>query len=173
MKSILMSFKPQTVARMLNGEQTILIAKSTPKETPFKVYVYETLGKVKGKEKYPAPWNNDEPTWFYWHEGRGKVVAEFVCDKVSVLDGADAETEKRACLTMGELFAYAKGKSLYALHISDLKVYDKPKELGEFGVVCKDFSRCENIACYKDTCRNGYIPITRPPQSWQYVDGEK
>ena len=37
-------------------------------------------------------------------------------------------------LNQNELWNYGQGKILYAWHIDDLKVYDKPKELSEFNV---------------------------------------
>lgn len=62
-----------------------------------------------------------------------------------------------------------EGKNGYGWHISDLKIYDKPRELSEFNRYCPD-----NVhSCA--TCRaGGYTgmrctPITRPPQSWFYV----
>ena len=39
---------------------------------------------------------------------------------------------KKTCLSYKEIEAYGKGKTLYGWHISDLKIYDKPRELGEF-----------------------------------------
>lgn len=55
---------------------------------------------------------------------------------------------------------YGKGKTLYGWHISDLKIYDKPRELSEF---------------YKPCSCSEKKSITRAPQSWQYIEdlGEK
>ena len=53
-------------------------------------------------------------------------------------------------------------KNGYAWHISDLKIYDKPKELGEFRKVCLN-GKCSD--CIYEECK-----ITRPPQSWCYVE---
>ena len=71
-------------------------------------------------------------------------------------------------LSPQELFDYiGLGKKGYALHISDLKIYDDPKELGEFRTV-----KCTNK---KGSCSDCKIKpdcikyLTRPPQSWQYV----
>lgn len=73
----------------------------------------------------------------------GKVGMEFVCDNVerfdlpypAYFDLIDAHTKElcdNACLSLLAAHLYIGTKSGYALHISNLKVYDKPKELGEF-----------------------------------------
>ena len=51
-KSILMSIKPQYVAKILNGEKTIEIRKRFPKDYVGWVYIYCTKGKEK-LAKYP------------------------------------------------------------------------------------------------------------------------
>lgn len=76
-----------------------------------------------------------------------KVIGEFVCDRITplfniatddwkYLMGDTHEWHKRlvgkACLTEDELKAYAKGKNCFAWHITDLKIYDKPKPLWNF-----------------------------------------
>ena len=77
-----------------------------------------------------------------------------------------------SCLTSEELLQYGKGKPLYGWHISDLKIYDKPRELGEFKKPDKPYNRVIN----RDGCImfvDGYEsgkPLKRAPQSWQYVE---
>lgn len=78
-------------------------------------------------------------------------------------------------LSPQELFDYiGLGKKGYALHISDLKIYDEPKELGEFRQACKIFSK--RVCGLKALCGkqkgicDGTKKLTRPPQSWQYVE---
>lgn len=67
-----------------------------------------------------------------------------------------------------ELNAYGKGAILFGWHISDLKIYDKLKELGEFRKPC---SSAPTARCYPDNCeRCPWNAIARPPQSWQFVD---
>ena len=64
-----------------------------------------------------------------------------------------------ACMTMAEARKYGQGKPLYAWRISDLVIYDKPKELSEFHKpIMPTGLRYENDA------------IARPPQSWCYVE---
>lgn len=174
MKNILLSIKPKYVEMILNGEKTIEIRKSCPKETPFKVYVYCT------KEK-----KQDDIIWADLFADRGKmnrkVVAEFICDKVDTIneetDGFNIvmfydDIKRYGCITDLELKNYlGNAKSIHALHISDLKIYDKPKELGEFRKHC-EWAYTESPArCYPVNCEMcPWNTITRPPQSWQYVE---
>lgn len=90
---------------------------------------------------------------------------------------------RETCLTYDELLVYGKGKTLYGWHISDLVIYDTSKELGEFKRWCKEY--CENSNC-SDCGFNmdkwgvnfadggcfvgGLLSITRPFQSWGYVE---
>jgi hypothetical protein len=79
-----------------------------------------------------------------------------------------------SCLTIEELRKYVGCgiATFYGWHISDLVIYDKPKELSEF------YSLCEKGNCHLcdwereyDSCGcNRKKPIERPPQSWFYVD---
>lgn len=117
----------------------------------------------------------------------GKVIGEFVCDKVGNIlyddrDGNNMPLEevlKKSCLKYKELCKYGNSKDLYAWHISQLKIYDKPKELSEFRIIkqCNGYKKndrkkpCYNC-CEEGVCMNGVLrkPLTRPPQSWCYVE---
>ena len=75
------------------------------------------------------------------------------------MDGlADVVDCNTARMNPMDFIKYGKGKPLYAWHISDLVIYDKPKELSEFEGLRKT--------------KFGYEPIEikRPPQSWCYVE---
>ena len=131
-----------------------------------------------------------------------KVIGEFICNNIdwhglnNLIVKEDAEhTLSGTCLTEAEVLdylGYQKGTNIYACknydfygwHISDLKIYDKPKELGEFYRYCGDNPKCEgceahyysNTECgLEDYCCSiieGCKPIKRPPQSWCYVESE-
>jgi hypothetical protein len=70
----------------------------------------------------------------------------------------------------------ADKNSIYGWHISDLKIYDKPKELGNFWKADKCPYATESGCTYKYHCfRAGQTQrcgetLTRPPQSWCYVE---
>ena len=53
-KAILISIKPKYVAKILNGEKTIEIRKTMPKDLPIDVYIY----CPKDKEKLFQTWTN-------------------------------------------------------------------------------------------------------------------
>lgn len=64
----------------------------------------------------------------------GKVVGEFACDAIiSHCEMANADiAEQQGCIKREELLEYAGDKELYGWHISDLVIYDEPKELWDF-----------------------------------------
>lgn len=114
-----------------------------------------------------------------------KVIGEFVCDAIiSHCEMANADiAEYQGCIRREKLFEYANGKELYGWHISDLVIYDKPKKLSEFYHYCGDDPKCdgckyiytesnESVGVYTQCCSpyEGCKPLTRPPQSWCYVE---
>lgn len=166
MKNILLSTRPKWCEKICheigkdeNGkpiyEKRIEVRKTAPKEVPFKVLIYAT--RPKKFYKCGAVSTSDELLWFangkvemgdgfkFWADGdeyqclNGRIIGEFVCDKVekystSWLDGEDRLNET-ACLDDADIMDYMNGytdRIFYAWHISDLKIYDKPKELSEF-----------------------------------------
>ena len=186
-KAVLMSIQPKWIEKIASGEKTIEVRKSLPKlETPFKVYIYCTKEKRKddfitisgafGLIRCPecAIYNRAKE-----YDGNGKVIGEFVCDRIDEFIPTDhgvkckrftALHETR--LTVKEMREYLQEKTGYGWHISDLKIYDKPKELSEFFHACKqpngtDCSKC--IDRKEKTCYS----LKRPPQSWCYVEQEK
>lgn len=186
MKSVLIAIRPQWVEKIARGEKTIEVRKTAPQEVPFKAYIYESRnGGHRCKHC-----NEKDSCYSYapknvgCYNGRGKVIGEFVCDKVEKLEEhieqgglyyilSDTFNEQ-AQLDNWELHDYGKGKTLYGWHISDLKIYDRPKELSEFYTKkkcnsCKK-SGYESTACmYDEDCKVS-MSITRPPQSWCYVE---
>ena len=170
MKSVLISIKPKYVELIANGEKTIEVRKSAPKEVPFKAYIYETKGATE------MPWVDEDGHFIY--KGRGQVIGEFVCDKVMFLTplglrGFEMREEilKSICLTNDDLNAYGGLKTLYGWHISDLKIYDKPKPIMQFYKRCpiewKNCPVCEFYSTNTGCCMNN---VDRPPQSYMYVE---
>lgn len=169
MKSILLSIKPKYVELIARGEKTIEVRKTAPKEVPFKCYIYETKGQY-------VKFTHGAHTKYGY--GRGKVIGEFICNSVDeyhydYCDGVDIDDDTilETAIDREDINIYAKGKTLYGWHISDLKIYNNPRELSEFFKPCDRFLDC----C---TCRrlvhNEYMScdnkITRPPLSWCYVE---
>lgn len=175
-KAVMISIQPRWCELIAAGEKTMEVRKTRPKlETPFKCYIYQILPK-----------SGD------WNERDGRVIGEFACDRIIWMaqigytksGGAPqyriAEYEtwghsiepilKEAHLLEKELEMYLKGQAGFGWHISDLKIYDKPKKISEF--------KKHNRECYFDnlgiatpkcsectTCN-----LTKPPQSYCYVE---
>ena len=159
MKTVLLPVHPNWLELILSGKKTVEVRKTKPNETaPFRVILYCTKGGgVLYRSKYD--WtirltkDNRETSLSHHDILNAKVVAEFVCDSVTEHNAnnqiqAYYNGTQETCLSPAEIVLYAKGKRIYYWHISDLKIYDKPKELSEFG-------------------------LKRAPQSWCYVRCEK
>lgn len=105
-----------------------------------------------------------------------KIIGEFVCNAVeSIPVDSEAFTaiSKPACLTTDELIEYCSGRDMYGLHISALKIYDKPKALHHFFKPCGDCSKKDTMRCTEERTDCRATTITRPPQSWMYCEPPK
>ena len=179
-KAVLISIRPKWVEKIANGKKTIEVRKTKPKlDTPFKCYIYCTLPKYPHEDfiatDYPRP-------QFY---GGGKVVGEFTCDRIYKIDKDStdflfkagglsvykqaAEEKCSLCVAMtdDELHGYLGHCQGYGWHISNLKIYDTPKDLSKFS---RPFENCIDKVCDEfgcASCESGHIK--RPPQSWCYV----
>ena len=148
MKSVLISIQPKWCELIASGKKTVEVRKTKPKlETPFKCYIYMTAGNAV----YPVKINGNLYTCS--NVGGKCVIGEFVCDFIDEYKydycphpeiGMDydcgdnwweisAEDLQNACLTESEFRMYAWPKEImYGWHISNLVIYDNPKELSEF-----------------------------------------
>lgn len=167
MKSVMLSIRPKWCEKIVSGEKTIEVRKTKPKlETPFKCYIYCTQSGVA-----LGAWGK-----------HGKVIGEFTCDRIDRLAPAnepygiydiDDDYVLQTCLENGALWDYGHGTPLYGWHISNLRIYDQPRELTEFRRLCSNDLYCEACAMYSNNngiCNNGALPLRRPPQSWCYVE---
>lgn len=124
----------------------------------------------------------------------GKVIARFWCDKVEEIENTydefrwgeeDYNTEtlnpdvlyEKSCLSFEEMDKYLKGNYGYAIHITNLEIFDKPKEISEFKHLVK-YKNCSNCP-YNHENMDGDIcskceelkPLTRAPRSgWSYIE---
>lgn len=200
MKSVLISNRPKWCGKICheigkdeNGkpiyEKRIEVRKTAPKEVPFKAYIYMTK-----KKPYMLTFAGNGKMRVH----NGMVIGEFICDKVYKIEpifsfydcysgyddssdcsyfedySIDNERLKKTCLTQQDLCVYGNGNRLYGWHISNLKIYDKPKELSEFFKPCptKEKGDCLSCDCLADNDYGGVCTnnLTRPPQSWMYVE---
>ena len=190
MKAILMSIRPEWCDLIIRGQKTLEVRRTKPGnlKTPFKCYVYCTKSKSKIGWLRIAPGKG-------WQRLDGSVIGEFTCDKIDklvhvgtmmdinilTLDGwykpADALLQS-ACLTEGTAKKYLQGRNGYGWHISDLKIYNQPKDIMCFHRAVEEnelwCKKCE-IGKKKDVhCAFCYgldgLRLRRPPESWCYVE---
>lgn len=173
----MLSIRPKWCERIANGEKTIEVRKTKPKlDTPFKCYIYCTIDGIK---KMP----ND---YIAESVDRGKVIGEFTCERIVPItyDGGrlwcptNAAFSPATCLSQAEIIAYIGDKGrCYGWHISDLRIYDAPRELSEFWRATDPCDSCHAEYTWECTgCKKLGGNIKRPPQSWCYVeamDGER
>lgn len=203
MKSILISVRPQWVEKIASSKKTIEVRKTAPKEVPFKAYIYCSKAKSRWLlSDYEGAYKNSKGEIVCAQQ---HIIGEFICDKVYNIEpifsfydcysgyddssdssyfedySIDDERLKKTCLTRQELYIYGKEKTLYGWHISDLKIYDKPKELSEFYLPCpienKDCINCIRYGkpyTWNFDEKKGIIYCTRrvnrPPQSYMFVE---
>lgn len=135
----------------------------------------------------------DENSTIYGMFKGGKIVGEFICRKIDVhsirdlVIKEDAESAlKGTCLDKADVLryigyssgtdVYAKPYMFYGWRITDLVVYDKPRELSEFitSTECKSEVAqklmCNTCCLSSRFCSKKPKRITRPPQSWCYIE---
>lgn len=177
-KAVMISIRPKWCEKICSGEKTIEVRKNRPKlETPFKCYIYETQGWV------------EKDNIMEFRRG-GRVIGEFTCDRIYKIDKDStdflfkagglsvykqvAEEKCGLCVAMtdDELHGYLGHYQGYGWHISNLKIYDTPKDLSKFS---RPFENCIDKVCDEFGCAScesgGYIK--RSPQSWCYVEEQK
>ena len=195
MKSVLISIQPKWCEKILMiigknyankplFKKRMDLRKSMPNcETPFKAHIYCTNNK-------DMLWIWDKPDRDFHSKiasvftaksvggatkANGKVIGEFICDYIlRHCEMANADiAEQESCVPREDILKYSNGKEVFGWRISDLVIYDKPRELREFWQCGGTFNvERDNIDDIKIIGRKVYKPITRPPQSWCYVESE-
>lgn len=178
MNAIMISINPKWCELIVNGQKTIEVRKTRPNiKTPFKCYIYCTKdrknllpiehGKVLDKVDF---WENIDAYY-----GFGKVIGEFMCDRIDELPCGVNQPfwlKEKTCIDNEHYKNYLGNKNGYGWYISDLKIYDEPKELEEFIKPCPFYKnancpQCEFYSDYFGDCRN---IVTRIPYGWCYVE---
>lgn len=176
-KAVLISIRPEWVQKIGEGKKTIEVRRTRPKlQPPFKCYIYCTLPrKNKSHVMFLSICDDGEI-----REMNGKVVGEFVCDRIDTINpetepygiyDVDDDFVAQTGLVDGALWDYGKGATLYGWHISDLRIYDMPRDLGEFQRATDPCDSCHAEYTWECTgCKKLGGDIKRPPQSWCYVE---
>lgn len=176
-KAVLLSVRPEWCSRIFSGWKTVEIRKTRPVslKEPFKCYIYCTKGtKFFCWKAVDHLYFDDRSHNLFDRRADGMVVGEFICDDIRRIGPEycvvkeDIESAiAGSCLTVPQVkdyagwksgMSYADLKDLYGWHISELKIYDKPRELRAFTGLLNT--------------RFGVRPVEaqRPPQSWCYVE---
>lgn len=220
MKAIMISIKPKWVAKILNGEKTIEVRKNKALANAIQklidengfadIYVYcskneylyrTNKGYIASKKPLTVGKGTD---YTFAYSDEGKVPFKFRCYKVEEIkrqgenmfslyytDSVNyAKLQLRSCLNLAEIGNYLKGKTGYVIHISDLEIFDKPKELNEFykvGYLEEEYAIESHIAdiegCDGDV-NEDYVDklyeeldkqyqLTKAPQNFCYVEVEE
>ena len=191
MKAIMISIKPKWCAKIMNGEKTIEVRKNRALANAIQklideqgfadIYVYCTkdnhqLVKPKDYDKYLL-FTKGAVNYSHEHTLNGKVVFKFRCYKIEEIklnlalryfteSMYEIAIATKSCLSSSELFNYLHTNTGYAIHISDLEIFDEPKELSEFNhwtdKKIQWYSVGEKVKVM--------VSLTNAPQSWCYVE---
>ena len=201
MKAVLLSIRPNWCKKILDGEKTVEVRRTCPVHgTPFKVYIYCTM--AGSDSLFIDILNRDVAAWNRggWPEKRGRVIGEFTCKKITGLThvGETGSWEPASLYVMApgsyykpadELLEaarmsketaekYLKGRDGCGWHISDLKIYNQPKDImcfhravEENELWCKKcaIGKKKDVHCAFCYGLDGLV-LRRPPQSWCYVE---
>ena len=209
MKAIMISIRPEWVAKILNGEKVLEVRRGSALYKAINTLIDKQgvapmlVDCTKGKDKKDSlvyvkhDLFDDSVEEFVFN---GRVVARFnataeeIKQRIGVFwvwGGHPYYTEnvseenllKRSCLSATKLEKYLQGKIGTAIHINDLKVFDRPKLLTEFNRVKWDKCGVKDknglYQCHKcpyaihyghgfGDC--GYDKPLKAPQSWCYVE---
>lgn len=189
MKVILISIKPRFVVKILKGEKTIEVRKGTA--------LYKATQKLideYGFAEFYVYCTKDKKYASLVNRGgfiTGMVVFKFRCYEVEEIKFTQTEWRgtketpalqvlDKSCLSAGEIMTYLKDKNKgkdgigCAIHISDLEIFDKPKELSEFYKIGYEQS-------LKDALKEPPYPLspysiqkkfalTKAPQRFAYIE---
>ena len=177
MRALLISIQPywvfliiaKTMGWNIGEEKTVEIRKNCPKNDNWnktaKIYC------TKDKKSFSQIPKEYRPLM---ERLSGKVIGEFVCDDIKEIRADNLVAIyfnnpcENTCLNDLEMREYANGKNLFLWHISNLVIYDEPRELSEFYVSVKDHWETYDPSKYVN---GGWKkPLKRPPQSWCYVE---
>ncbi len=193
-KSVIRSAKPYWIYLILTGKKKVEVGKNFPKSKDWNKIVEMYCSKdMRSFNRIPEK----DREWM--RKYLGKVACQFVCDRIDWLHLEDLtiyEDAERAlkgtCFTKIDIMQYlnyTKGTDIcddydkwnfYGWHISDLVIYDEPRELGEFKIPCPRMNAINgdcNFCKHFEISRYGKMTkcnasLNRPPQSWYYIEEE-
>ena len=193
MKAILMSIRTQHACNIMNGIKPIELRTRFPKDFRGWVYGYITKGKpyMGCHDEYidnicdnahsiivytpygtfnKLPYFNGKVAFRFWVDNVEEIYGQTLVHSFSYIKEKEALL-KKACLENIAFGDYVGNHhSLFAIHISKLEVFDKPKELGEFYYYTKRLIDCGmDCKSYFDEVKT---QVRKAPQSYMYVEVE-
>ena len=192
-KAVMLSIRPKWVEKIASGEKAIEVRKTRPKlDTPFKCYIYCTKDKHlafmqnRFGTKLIACMDAETAIPVGGAVGNGKIIGEFTCDRIYELEtkarggsyyvkNEDQPTTnfiaRQSCLDLKDMHDYLHAQKGYGWHITDLRIYDTPRELSEFRRAIDPCDSCHAEYTWEcKGCEKLSGDIKRPPQSWCYVE---
>ena len=205
MKSVIISIKPywvfliiaKTMGWNIAKEKTVEVRKTCPKDDE-----WNKIGKIyctKDKQSFNCIPKEYQP---FMQKFLGKVIGEFVCNEITRIARCGYDNERielnivdqnltikkldevflsRCQLSYSDIEKYANGNEVYGWHISDLKLYEEPKDIGEFyrgGMLSYDdwlygiYNGNGGARSSYESYKNAF-KLSKAPQSWCYVKGVK
>ena len=210
MKAIMISIKPKWCAKIMNGEKTIEVRKNKALASAIQklideygyadIYVYcsknESLHYVSFKGWCNGnTWKKERPLASCSEDYSGKVAFKFRCYKVEEYPYINDRYDELigSCLSEKELLDYSTikeengirfVKTIYAINISNLKIFDKLKELSEFRKpntpsyeqtkpFAEMFGEPYSQEEYRKQCEMFGFVLTKAPQNMCYIEVEE
>ena len=203
MKAIMISIKPKWCAKIMNGKKTIEVRKNKALANAIQkvidengyadIYVYckKALTRLYGVQ---SPFIENH---FYYYADdfseeldsnntgflNGKVVFGFRCHEVKEISWQIGLHEldqqpfsdflDKCGLSYFELKDYLNKENGYAIHISDLEIFDEPKKLSEFRYATCPKTNCEYCKYNKTVEGDLYCTrktLTKAPQNFCYME---
>lgn len=191
-KYCLISIRPQHALNILNGSKTIELRKlvlnwvkeEVAKGNTVKFLLYVTKGNRLAK--FPNVYKLLNKPKLGW-ELNGKIVAQFDVSKISGVyynlthdrfepNSNGEDLSKLAHLSNDDISKYFGNKHIkdygygYAIHISNLNVFDKPKELSDYYHFETEWVYSGMYSPYFDLVKT---ILTKAPQNMMTVWGDK
>lgn len=180
MKSLLIAIKPKWCAKIMSGEKNIEVRTSKALANAIQKlineYGYADICAYCSKSNYLGYISNKYV---------GNVIFKFRCYKVETIKVDEGDRLKRlwsqtmiedtllkcSCLTQAQMYDYLKDKNGFAIHISNLEIFDRPKELSEFYTTKLDEDLTKRFDNSIQLENGTWVkPITKAPQNFCYVE---
>lgn len=165
MKSVLRSVKSYWFYLICEDKKKVEVCKTEPLSKEWDRIVYLYCSKdIRSFNRIPEEHREK------YRKYLGAVGAYFYC--YGIMDISSDYAPLGSCITPEELMQYGKGKTLSGLCFRKINVFKNPRDLSDFKKPDKPYHRIierDGSLMLMDGYESGK-PLTRAPQSWQYVE---